>query len=65
MKLIVDTTLPPARFQADLIGAARRARAEHAFVRERARTYVENGWDADTARDMAQADLAIQQGALQ
>lgn len=65
MKLSVDTSLPPAQFQAALITAARRARAEHEFIRSRAEAYVASGWDADTARDMAHADLAIQQGALQ
>jgi hypothetical protein len=65
MKLHVDTTLPPQQFQAALIIAARRARAEHEFIRVRAAAYVASGWDADIARDMALADLAIQQGALQ
>lgn len=65
MKLAVDTTLPPQQFYEALMKAAQKARAEHLYLRGRTEAYVAIGWDADTAREMALADLAIQQGALQ
>ena len=65
MKLTVDTTLPPAQFQQALKNAARRARAEHLYIRSRTAAYVALGVDAPTARQMAEAELALDKGALQ
>lgn len=65
MKLTVDTTLPPAQFQAALIDAARRARAEHLYIRSRTAAYVALGVEAHTARQLAEAELALNKGELQ
>lgn len=65
MKLVVDTTLPPAQFQAALIEAARRARAEHQYIRNRARDFEACGWGAQAARELAEFELLIQRGDLQ
>lgn len=65
MKLTVDTTLPPAQFQQALKEAARRARAEHQYVRTRTEAYIALGAPAATARQIAEAELALNKGALQ
>lgn len=65
MKLRVDTTLPPAQFQQALKAAASRARAEHRYIRQRTEAYIAMGVSADTARQMAEAELALNKEALQ
>lgn len=66
MKLHVDTTLPPAAFNAALLAACRADRARRVadsnLYRRQYQAYTEHGWDHENADAMARIDVAMKNG---
>ena len=53
-KLIVDTKLPPAQFQAELIAAAKKARNEVKEIAAVRAQFERIGWTGEAAQELAE-----------
>lgn len=54
LRIEVDTTLPPARFQAELIAKARQARLQAKEIAKVRAQFERIGWKPEAARELAE-----------